>query len=174
MNLNSWIELIGATGAIAAAGAAWFTIQQSNKQLKIEQTPYVTLDHIKRIENRYGLAIKNIGRGPAVNITFSKSLNKSCRNEPFFSNDQPHSANLMSPEESHYWMVDGNILDNLKVMENFSYVYLYFESQSKVIFRTKVKIKKIINNKGDGEYIVMENQYEELKGKVVILRFYSG
>ena len=168
MNITTWIELVGAVGAITASVAAWFAIRQSNKQLKIEQTPYVTLDHIKRIENRYGFAIKNIGRGPAINITFCKSLDTSTRNEPFFSNDQPHSANLMSPEESHCWMVDGNILDNMEVIDNFSYIYIYFESQSRSMFRTKVKIKKIVNNGGDGGYVVMENQFEELKGKIGI------
>ncbi len=168
LTLSNWIELLGAIGAIAASIAAWFAIRQSNKQLEIEQTPYVALDHIKRDQSRYGFSIRNIGKGSAVSVTFSTSDKISKRNSAFFSDDQPHSANLTPSEISQYWMVDGNVLDSLKVTDNFSYIYIFFESQSNRIFQTKVKIKKTIDKKGDAAYVVMENQVIEVKGKVGI------
>lgn len=136
------------------------------QQLKIEQTPYVVLDHIRKHENRFGFAIKNIGRGPAVSVTFSKSDNISIRNEPFFSNDQPHSVNLMSQEESHYWVVDNNVLENLHFENSFANLNIFFENQFSIWFRTKVKIKSIIKSGGVVEYTVMENQFEELGREV--------
>lgn len=160
----SW-NVIGSLGAAAAALAAFGAIRQSNKQLKIEQTPYVTLDHILRQENRFGFAIKNIGKGPAVHVTFSISDKTSNRNEAFFSDDQPHSANLRSSEESHYWMVDNNVLERLSLKGGFAFLYIFFEDQANNLFRTRVKIKKIIKSGGIIEYTVMENQFEELKEK---------
>lgn len=164
MTLSNWIEFLGAVGAITASVAAWFAIRQSNKQLKIEQTPYVVLDHIIREGDRYGFAIKNIGRGPAVHITFSISDKKSRRNDAFFSNDQQHSANFYPFEESHYWFVDGNVIDNLKHDNDFASLYIFFNNQSDETFMTKVKIKRIIKSGGNVTYVVMEN----MKGKVGI------
>lgn len=168
MNLKTWIELIGALGAISASVAAWFAIRQSNKQLKIEQTPYVILDHIVRENNRYGFSIKNIGKGSAISITLSKDNELYKRNAAFFSNDQPHSANMMPQEESHYWMVDGHVLDNLKHVDSFAYLYIFFESQSNNLFITNVKIKRIVKSGGNVGYVVMENKFEDLKRKVGI------
>lgn len=167
-NLKSLIEVVSAIATVFAASAAWFAIRQSNKRLEIEQTPYVVLDHIKRESSRYGFAIKNIGRGPAVHITFSTSDDIFKRNNAFFSNDQPHSANFYPFEESHYWYVDGNVLDNLKHKNDYAYLYVFYSSQFNSPFMTKVKIKRIVKDGNNVAYVVMENRFEELKGKVGI------
>lgn len=161
--LSPWIESLGAVGTIGAAIAAWFAINLSNKRLKIEQTPYIVLDHIKRIDERldyrFGFAVKNIGRGPAINITFSVNKDFSRRNDAFFSDDQPHSANFTSMEVSYYWEVDANRLDNLIFKRGFAFLYIFFEDQASSLFRTKVKVKKI-GTASTLKYIVMENQFE--------------
>lgn len=136
------------------------------QQFVIGQTPYVVLDHIIKSENRFGFAYKNIGKGSAVSVTFSKNEDISSRNNAFFSNDQPHSTNLRSEEESHYWYVDNYVLENLSFSsEDFAFLYIFYESQSNIVFRTKIKIKKIIKSGGIIEYIVMENQFEDLRGR---------
>ncbi len=161
-SLSSFISLIGSIGTFAAAVFAGFALHQSNKQLRIEQTPHVVLDHIIRESNRYGFAIKNIGRGPAVHITFNTSDDISKRNNAFFSNDQPHSANFYPFEESHYWYVDGNVLDGLKYKNDYAYLYIFYNSQSNELFITKVKIKRIAKEGNNVAYVVMENQFNKI------------
>lgn len=159
MNFN-WIELIGAVGAIAAAGAAWFAIRHSSKQLNIEQTPYVVLDKIHR-NNGYEFIVKNIGRGPAINITCCESKNEKDRNNGFFSDDQPHSVNLESSGKSEPWHVDGERIDNLERHEDtFSFVYIFFESQSNALYRTTAKIKR--SKSSETKYTVMTNEFEKI------------
>ena len=159
-------SMLSSLGTIVALTAAWFAIRQSNKQLEIEQTPHVILDHIKRIGHRYGFAVKNVGRGPAVHIIFSRNGDATSRNEGFFSNDQNHSANFFPSEESHYWMVDENTLDELKHDENgFTHLYIFFEGQSNILYKTVVKIKRITDKNKNSAYVVMENKFCELKGK---------
>lgn len=155
---------LGSIGTLIATFLAFRAIQQSNKHLEIEQTPHVVLDHIIREGSRYGFAIKNIGRGPAVHITFSTSGDMSKRNNAFFSNDQSHSANFYPFEESHYWYVDGNVLDGLKHKNDYAYLYIFCNSQSNAVFRTKVKIKRIIKEGNNVAYVVMENKFKEIKG----------
>ena len=158
-DLPLW-EVGVAVGTISAAYYAYAAIREANRRLAIEQTPHVVLDHIIRKSNRYGFAIKNIGRGPAVHITFSTSDAISKRNNAFFSNDQPHSANFYPFEESHYWYVDGNVLDSLKHKNDYAHLYIFYENQSNVLFMTKVKIKRIIKEGNNVAYIVMENKFE--------------
>jgi hypothetical protein len=160
-DIRTLIESISAIGTFIAAVFAGLALRQSNKQLKIEQTPYMVLDHIVRDGNRYGFATKNVGRGPAVNITFNKSDKMSKRNDAFFSNDQQHSANFYPFEESHYWYVDGNVIDKLKHDNDYAFLYIFYNNQSDETFMTKVKIKRIKPG-GNVAYVVMEN----MKGKV--------
>lgn len=126
LDLKTFIELVGSIGTFVAAVFAGFALRQSNKQLRIEQIPHVVLDHIVRESSRYGFATKNIGRGPAVHVTFSTGDDISKRNNAFFSNDQPHSANFYPFEESHYWYVDGNVLDSLKHKNDYAYLYIFY------------------------------------------------
>lgn len=163
-DLRTVIELMGSIGTFAAAFFAWFALRQSNKQLRIEQTPHVVLDHIVRESSRYGFAVKNIGRGSAVHITFRISDDISKRNNAFFSNDQQHSANFYPFEESHYWYVDGNVLDDLKHKSGYAYLYIFYNSQSNSLFMTKVKIKRIVKEGNNVVYVVMENKFKEIKG----------
>lgn len=163
MNLSDWIVLLGSIGSVSAVVVAWFAIKQSNKQLKIEQTPYVVLDHIRIISPRVGFAIKNIGKGPAMSITFNISGDLEDRNDAFFSNDQPHSANLSSSEESHYWEVDLHVIQNLYNHGNdFAYIFIIYQNQLGAFLRTNVKVQKIVKSGGRIEFIVMENQVEEI------------
>ena len=164
LDLKSWIEVFTAIGTLAAAIFAGFALRQSNKQLKIEQSPYLVLDHIKPYgRNQVGFYIKNIGRGPAMHITFSLIEQSSNRNDAFFSNDQPHSANLSSQTESGWWLVDTHTLTRLAFNDSYAYLFAYFESQAGNLYRTNVKIKKITKSGGIIEYIVMENKVIELK-----------
>lgn len=160
-DLPIW-EVAVAFGTIAAAYFAYTAILESNKRLKIEQTPHVVLDCIIRENNRYGFVIKNIGRGPAVHITFSTGDDISKRNNGFFSNDQPHSANFYPFEKSHDWYVDGRVLDDLKHEHDYAYLYIFYSSQYDALFMTKVKIKRILKEDNDVTYVVMENKVEEL------------
>ncbi len=54
------IEAVGAAGTFTAALFAGLTLHRSNEQLKVEQTPYIVLDHIRRVGDRFGFAVKNI------------------------------------------------------------------------------------------------------------------
>lgn len=161
---NNPIELLSTFGSVAAAVAAWIALRQSNKKLEIEQTPYVVLDHIRFIDStKFGFSIKNVG-GPALRVTFSEKGNIDNRNDAFFSDDQPHSANLRTAEESHYWKVDSVVLEELSFESGYAYLYCFFEDQAGSLFRTKVKIKKISKDDGSIRYIVMENEVNKLKG----------
>lgn len=156
LDMKTLIESVSAIGTFVAAVFAGLALRQSNKQLKIEQTPYIVLDHIRKVGDRFGFAVKNIGRGSAINITFSIEENISSRNDAFFSDDQPHSANFRSMEESHYWKTDASRLDNLIFKNGFAFLYIFFEDQSFSPYRTKVKIKSI-GKRPNHKYIVMEN-----------------
>jgi len=163
-NINTLIELGASIGSLGAALFAWQALRQSNKQKKIEQTPYIVLDHIRKVGDRFGFAVKNIGKGPAVDITFSLEKNISSRNNAFFSDDQPHSANFRSMEESHYWKTDPGNLDKLIFKNGFASLYIFFDDQSLQTYRTKVKIKKV-GKAPNHKYIVMENLFEGEVGK---------
>ncbi len=158
-DLKTLIGTVSAIGTFVAAVFAGLALRQSNKQLKIEQTPYIVLDHIRRVGNRFGFAVKNIGRGSAINITFSVSKDILNRNEAFFSNDQPHSANFKSMEESHYWKTDARTLNNLVFKKDYAFLYIFFEDQSGKSYKTMVKIKKI-GTVPNHKFIVMKNQLE--------------
>lgn len=158
LDLKTMLELVGSLGTFVAAVFAGLALRQSNKQLKIEQTPYIVLDRIKRVRvgETFGFTVKNIGRGSAINVTFSIKRDFLSRNGAFFSNDQTHSKNFSSMEEISNWKVDYSRLDSLTIKNGFTYLYIFFEDQSRKLYRTKVKIKKI-GTPPDHKYIVMEN-----------------
>lgn len=154
---------ITAFGTVAAVIVAWLAFRQSNKHLRIEQTPYVVVDNIEKKPSLVEISIKNVGRGPALHITCSKSDDPKKRNDAFFRNTQPHSANLSGGDGKETWIVDRNVFDNLSKDDGgFKHFFVFCESQLNTVYRTDVKIKDFNEDRGTNAYVIMENKIEEL------------
>lgn len=163
LDINSWIVL-QSIGTIAAVLVAILAIRQSNKHLKVEQTPYVVVEQIGKKASLVEISIKNIGRGPALHVTCSKSDDPKKRNESFFRDTQPHSVNLASGEKHSEWIVDRNVFDDLNSdSENYKHLFVFCEGQLGILYRTDVKIKDIEEERGSKCYVVMENKIQEIK-----------
>lgn len=163
LDINSWIVL-QSIGTIAAVLVAIFAIRQSNKHLKVEQTPYAVVEHVEKKASSVEITVKNVGKGPALHVTCSKSDDSKNRNEPFFRDTQPHSVNLASGEKQSEWIVDRNVFDDLNSdSENYKHLFVFYEGQLGILYRTDVKIKDIEEERGSKCYVVMENKIEEIK-----------
>lgn len=162
---DNW-SMLGAIGTIAAAAVSFFTLLLLRNQLEKEQEPFVVArDDVSYENNSFKIKLKNVGRGPAFNITGCRTSNEKERNDAFFMNNQPHSKNLCAnnadAEGEKQWRIDKSVMDSLKVAkiknEIYKYFYFFYESQLGSVYFTKVKIKK------DGKnYIVMENKRVKL------------
>lgn len=162
MSTNLWGILESIVG-IAAVIVALFAIRQSNKHLKTEQTPYVVVEHIEKKPSSVEISIKNVGKGPALHVTCSKSDDRKNRNKAFFRNTQSHSVNLDSGGSQLDWIVDRNIFNDLITdSEGFKHLFVFCESQLNILYRTNVKIKDIEEERGASCYVTMENKIEEL------------
>jgi len=150
-----------AIGTIAAATVSFFTLLLLRSQLEKEQEPFVVArDDVSFESGNFKIKLKNVGRGPAFNITGCRTSNEKERNDAFFMSNQPHSKNLCAnnaaAEGEKQWRIDKFVIDSLKVdktnKEIYKYFYFFYESQLGSVYHTKVKIKK------DGDnFIVMEN-----------------
>lgn len=160
-DLPIW-EVAVAFGTLATAYFAFAAIRESNKRLKIEQTPYVVVQHVEKKPSMVEISIKNVGRGPALHVTCSNSDKFGDRNLPFFLNKEPHSVNLASGDTHDNWITERQTFEKLASSEGFKHFYLYYESQLHVLYRTYVKIKDVSEDRGDNLYVIMENRVEEL------------
>lgn len=157
--------MLGAIGTCLAAIMSTLTLLLLRKQLEKEQEPFVVVrDDISLSSkvNGYYIKLKNVGRGPALNITGCKTANSERRNDAFFANNQPHSKHLCannadSEDGEKRWLIDNSIVDSLETVEKNNEVcknfYLFYESQLGDIYYTKVKMKKI----GNG-FVIMDNE----------------
>lgn len=162
-NLFRWggWNAVSAIGTVLAFVVAFWSTKKSiemiKKQLDIEQEPSVVVeDKIINTGKVYKLKIKNIGRGAAFRITCSKSDDVKHRDDPFFTNSEPHSRNLFTGEVTD-WHFDTNLLNipdkNTKNDgECYFSFYIFYKSQLGKLYKTKVKIKFL----GD-DFVVMEN-----------------
>lgn len=141
------------------------TLFHLRKQLEKEQEPFVvSRDDITFEKNSFRIKLKNVGRGPAFNITGCRTSNKEDRNSAFFMNNQPHSKNLCAnntdTDGEKHWRVDKSVIDSLAQDESekiYRFFYFFYESQLGTVYYTKVKIKP------DGDnFIVMENKRVKL------------
>lgn len=155
-----------AIGTCAAAAISTFTLLLLKKQLEKEQEPFVVArDDVSFENSSFKIKLKNVGRGPAFNITGCRTSNGKERNDAFFMNNQPHSKNLCAnnadAEGEKQWRIDKSVADSLKEFktnnEIYKYFYFFYESQLGSVYYTKVKIKKDGNN-----FIVMENKRVKL------------
>lgn len=162
---DNW-TMLGAIGTIAAAAVSVFTLRLLRSQLEKEQEPFVVArDDISFDKDNFKIKLKNVGRGPAFNITGCRTSNEEERNDAFFMNNQPHSKNLCAnnadEEGEKQWRFDKSVMDSLEENkvnnEIYKFFYFFYESQLGSVYYTKVKMKK------DGsDFIVMENQREKL------------
>ncbi len=129
-NTCNWqLWQIGEVFAVSAAAfialwSGWKSNKNYQQQLKAEQEPFLILN--KNIEISQGLnddekiisiSLKNIGRGPATNIT--ASFLENGRNEALFEKRQPHSINLGMNEESNIWEINpSNMKSQIKKQIN--------------------------------------------------------
>lgn len=172
LNLNNFFSWQGwnffqAVGTIVAFLIAFWATRKSigiiKRQLEIEQEPGVVVeDKIVSTGNTYKLTIKNIGRGSAFSVTCSLKEDLKHRNDPFFTNSEPHSRNLF-PNESVHWCFDTNKLttpnkNNTNDNKCYFSFFVFYESQLGNIYRTRVKIKFL----GD-DFVVMENKIEKIQ-----------
>jgi len=155
-----WTPL-AAIGTVGAALMAWKANLVVQKQLAIEQKPYVVLvDEIfvHEVVNKKDLPIddldikvKNVGRGPALRVTITGL--KTDRNNAFFEADQPHSIDLFSGEKKIDWKVDSHNLKMIikdqtgKEISTFSkfnqpiFLYIHYFNQDEKEFITKVRLE---------------------------------
>lgn len=160
---NLWV-ILESIGTIAAVIVALFAIRQSNKHLKVEQTPYAVVEHIEKKTSLVEISIKNVGKGPALHVTCSKSDDPKNRNEHFFRDTQPHSINLASGESWLNWIVDREVFNDLTTDgEGYIHFFVFCESQLNILYKTDVKIKDIEEERGASCYVVMENKVEDVE-----------
>ena len=167
---ENWSMCI-ATGAFVVS---IFTLYLHRRQLEKEQEPFVVArDDVSFRENNFKIKLKNVGRGPAFNITGCRTSSEKERNRAFFMNNQPHSKNLCANnadvESEKHWRIDKFVMDSLsenKVNgEIYKYFCFFYESQLGSVYYTKVKIKKNGSN-----YIVMDNERRKVN---LISKFFN-
>jgi hypothetical protein len=176
MNIVDWINTTcsvnwsawGAIGACAASALSLLTLFYLKQQLKLEQEPFIVArDDISLCDKSdyYYLKLKNVGRGPAFNITGCKTSNEKYRNKAFFSADQPHSKNLCAnnadSDTEKRWKIDKHLVDSLETEERaYKAFYLFYESQLGDVYYSRVKIK---SEKDNRKYVVMDNKRVRLR-----------
>lgn len=167
------------SAVVVALYASYKSTQHVERQLKIEQEPYVVAKNGISIEGIDGpstdrkkdylkLSLKNIGRGPAIRITVTGMLNDP--NKSLFEDKKdPHSYDLGSNDEKIDWKIDENNLKELvKKRYNIEitqlnkdqpiYLYIFFSDQLNKNYQTKVKLFR----SGSGDFLkVMENKKDE-------------
>lgn len=156
--------MLEALGTCAAAAVSVFTLLLLRRQLVKEQEPFVVVrdDISPNKDGQYYIKLKNVGRGPALNITGCKTAAKDKRNDAFFANGQPHSKhfsanNADSEKNEQRWLIDKSLVNSLEEFENneevYKRFYLFYESQLGAIYYTEVKMKKNKN-----KFVVMDNR----------------
>jgi hypothetical protein len=147
-----------AVGTILAAYFAYKAINQSNKQLEVEQEPYVVVNSsINLISNgRHMITLKNVGRGSALRITCS--VDKEDKDKPFFETTESHSYNL-SMNDHITAQANDSVIDKIKqnIVNNKDGFYIFYKSQLGKAYITKVKLKEIPN-----KLVFMENDRIEI------------
>lgn len=175
--------LFTAVGTISAVVVALYASHKSTqhveRQLKIEQEPYVvakdgiSIDGIDSTDQRKPegyllLRLKNIGRGPAIRVTVTGTPNDP--NKSLFEDKkEPHSCDLGSNDEKTDWKIDEiNLKELVKRHYNVEitklnnnqpiYLYIFFHDQLNKDYRTEVKLLR----SGSGDFLkVMENKRNE-------------
>lgn len=111
-----WLAFLGAAWAARESfdqkNIANKTIHEYRRQLRIEQQPIVVIDDEIRIDEGMGspeflnLSVKNIGRGPAIDIQIS--TDKHNRDLPLFRSDYPARGYLASGGSKKWKIDEGN------------------------------------------------------------------
>jgi len=160
-------ESIGTIAAafisVVAVIISVITLYLLRKQLEKDQEPFVVVrDDVPLRNNKYRIKLKNVGRGPALDITGCKTADVERRNDAFFAEGQPHSkhfsANNADREKGEEgWKIEKSLVDSLETVqdnnETYKFFYLFYKSQLGDTYRTKVKMKKI----GSG-FVIMDNE----------------
>jgi len=163
-------ESIGTIAAafvsVVAVIISVITFYLLRKQLEKDQEPFVVVrDDVSLRNNKYCIKLKNVGRGPALDITGCKTAEIERRNDAFFAKDQPHSkhfsANNADREKGEEgWRIDKSMVDSLETVqvnnETYKIFYLFYKSQLRDVYRTKVKMKKTENG-----FVIMDNEREK-------------
>ncbi len=139
-------EVIAVSSAsIIALWSGWRAHKDNSLQLQASQRPLIKLlenikiakgsnDDAKSID----LSIKNIGRGPAINITANFFLEG--RNNALFEREYPHSINLGTGEDFHDWKINPtNMKSQVRKQLNTK------ESNLDGLFRFLMEKKKYLN-----------------------------
>lgn len=190
-DLPFW-EVTVSVGTIATAYFAFAAIKQaikeskqaakqSNKQLEIEQTPYVVLrDRITTVTGGHvhTMSLANIGRGMAANVTASTDPSG---NISIIDGSNPHSIDFASGGVNSGWALDdgqfirGLAQQGIKIKSNVLadipdenglavkdkdkadfYVYLRYQDQIGHTYITRTKIRH------SGSFLkVMENKVQK-------------
>jgi len=142
------------------------TLRLLRKQLEKEQEPFVVVRDDVSPKNKnqesYYIKLKNVGRGPALNITGCTTANIDKRNDAFFTEGQPHSKhfsanNADSEKNEKNWLIDKSVVDSLEELKNndeiYKIFYLFYESQLGTVYYTEIKMKKNLN-----KFVVMDNK----------------
>ncbi|SRR3989344_175033 len=126
--------------------------KQIERQLKIEQEPYVVIDGSIALvgHGRHEVKIKNVGRGSAIRVTCS--VDKNNRDEAFFENNKPH-AYYLSMDEGASTLIDDSTISKIKNYPNF---YIFYKSQLGDFYKTEVKMKMLPD-----KLVIMENNRKE-------------
>lgn len=113
-DLPIW-EVSVSFGTLAAVYFAYAAIEQSNRQLEVEQTPYVVMkDRIVTAgEGRlHVVSLKNVGKGMAINLTATADPEGKVS---IIEGSNPHSIDLASGEYNNNWAIDeGQVIEGLK------------------------------------------------------------
>ena len=113
-DLPIW-EVAVSFGTLAVVYFAYAAIDQSNRQMEVEQTPYVTMkDRIVATgEGRlHVISLKNVGRGMAVNLRATADPDGKIS---MIEGSNPYSIDLGSGEYNNSWAIDeGQVIKGLQ------------------------------------------------------------
>ena len=153
----SLLEVFGTISGVFVTGfAAVNAIRQSNKQLSIEQEPYVVADgSISLVETEINrVTLKNVGRGSALRITCS--TDEKDRDKAFFENTESHSYYLPSNNQvKSLASVDSISQIKTNKKDEACYFYIFYEDQMGKSYKTEVKMK--LPDEEGKKFVVMEN-----------------
>lgn len=112
-DLPIW-EVATSVGSIGAIYFAYLAIIQSNKQLEIEQSPYVVMNDriITNAKNvLHNISLKNIGKGMAKSIISTADPEGKIS---IIEGSNPHSIDLGSNQPYTTWAIDeGKVIKGL-------------------------------------------------------------
>lgn len=142
--------------AIIALILSYLAIRQSNRQLEVEQEPYVVADGSIVLvgHGRHEVTLKNVGRGSALRITCS--TDRKDRDKAFFEDTEPHSYYL-SMNDKVESLVSEDAISKIKgnKRRNGYYFYIFYEDQMGKPYMTEVEMK--LPDEGGVKLVIMEN-----------------